>query len=107
MQGGYKGNLFRFDTDSGQYEPMNSFPGLGQPVDDFVMGPTGLAYARATGHLVRFDPMTWKEVPLDYGEPVEGAAGAGKAGAKGAAPPGRAAASAKTLKSRAEGGGVE
>ncbi|MFO7900166.1 MAG: hypothetical protein R6V58_14045, partial [Planctomycetota bacterium] len=40
--------------------------------EDMAFGINGLAHLRTQNRMARFDPVTWREVPFDYGEKVKG-----------------------------------
>ncbi len=56
--------LYRFDTRSGKLIEGVRLP---YQADEMAIGPNGLMYVRALGSVGRFDPITWREVPFDYG----------------------------------------
>ncbi|MEX0702666.1 MAG: hypothetical protein WD069_11270, partial [Planctomycetales bacterium] len=57
-------SVVRIDPDSGECDEIA--PPFG--ASDMAFSPDGMAYLR-TGTLVgRFDPITWREIPFDYGE---------------------------------------
>lgn len=67
----YQGDLWRFEPASGAYASVE-LPKVGGEMDEFLIGPDGLAYLRTCKYIVRYDPDTWRQVPYDYGETVTG-----------------------------------
>ncbi len=59
--------LIEVDPDTGKSRPIK----LPFDAEDLAFGPEGLAYLRTAGKIVRYQPITWREVPWDYGEEHE------------------------------------
>ena len=62
--GPYVSTLYRFNTQTGKLVEVVKLP---YRADETAFGPEGLVYVRSLGSVGRYHPITWNEVPFDYG----------------------------------------
>jgi len=67
----YQGDLYRFEPSTGRCVHLE-LPKVGGEMDEFLVGPDGLAYLRTCNYILRYELDAWRPVPYDYGELVSG-----------------------------------